>query len=72
MQLGCTSLLQNLPPTLRQACVSGIVHAQGGVPVLNDCFVGLCWLAPSQQSSGWMQVSWGSDKSEEGSSGELS
>jgi len=41
MPSGSTSQLQHLPPTLRQACVIGMVHAQDGVAVLNVCFEGL-------------------------------
>jgi hypothetical protein len=38
---GNSSQLQHIPPALRQACVSGMVHAQDGVAVLNVCFEGL-------------------------------
>ena len=41
MPSGSTSQMQHLPPTLRQACVIGMVHAQDGVAVLNVCFEGL-------------------------------
>ena len=41
MPSGSTSELQHLPPTLRQACIIGTVHAQDGVAVLNVCFEGL-------------------------------
>ena len=37
---GSASKLHQIPPAPRQACVSGMVHAQDGVAVLNVCFEG--------------------------------